>query len=316
MPKQFRSLFYGFLLTGFLIILLTGCDLRNHGKTDALIEIDLNQKGIPYNPKIYEKFFKATPHENDLEWKEAISEFTESLNQKDTLTSGWEGILRVLSVGYAEPFDKNLDAALGVAAFRVEIESNFDTLHPPSFVTKEDVNLSAHLMVHLNGRTYATPSYYAIRLFSENRPDKLMPVKVTMNNEDTSGYPVTAYLMSNSIAWNRNEEPIRPKIYAAAGIQEKAGFVIIKLVNPFKTPRNCKIVLNYHQQIKYKGEAYVMTSGSGNDKNSFKDPEKIVPMTKELKGLKNTFYYECPANAIVVIKLRYKKGVLGIGNCC
>jgi alpha-L-arabinofuranosidase len=74
--------------------------------------------------------------------------------------------------------------------------------------------------------------------------------------------------------------------------------------------------LKYKQPIKYKGEVIVMTSGNSMDGNSFKEPEKVVPMTKDVNGLRNTFNYECPANAIVIIHLRYKKGINGFVDCC
>ena len=145
-----------------------------------------------------------------------------------------------------------------------------------------------------NTQSYKTPSYYALNMFSENRPDKVMPVKVSMRAEDSS----------------------EKGISATAGIHEKSGLVIIKMVNSFNSPTKCRIVLNYRQQIKYKGEVIVLTSKNLMDGNSFKEPEKVVPMTREVNGLRNTFTYECPANSIVIIHLRYKKGINGMGNCC
>lgn len=143
----------------------------------------------------------------------------------------------------------------------------------------------------IHSKTYFSPSYYAVKLFSDNSPDKVLPVKITMRTPETA-------------------------ISASAGIQEKTGLVIIKMVNPFKAPMNCRIALKYYLKIKYKGEVTVMTSKSIRDENSVKYPEMVVPMTKELNGLTNTFNYECPANSIVLIKVRYRKGINGFGNCC
>jgi hypothetical protein len=143
--------------------------------------------------------------------------------------------------------------------------------------------------VHSN--SYFSPSFYAVKLFSDNRPDKVMPLIITMRTPNTI-------------------------IHATAGIQEKAGLVILKMVNPNKTTLNCRIALKYYLKIKYKGEVTVMTSISNMDENSTKYPERVVPMTKELNGLTNTFNYECPANSVVLIKVRYRKGINGFGNCC
>ena len=240
-----KSTLYSLILTAFLFVMLTGCDFKNHGKTDAVIEIDLTQQGKTLSLDMYGAAIKGTNPVSRIQNKTTISA--------------------------VNPETGTLHVALTEAAFLIGMERNAKAVK----ITSDSI------------RAYKTPSYYAIKLFAENKPDKVMPTKVTPE-----------------------------LVYATAGIQEKAGFVIIKLVNLSNTPKVCKIILKYRQQIKYKGEAYVMTSGSIMDENSLKDPEKIVPMTKELKGLKNTFNYECPANSIVIIKLRYKKRIIGNGNCC
>lgn len=240
-----KSMLYSLIITAFLFVMLTACDFKNHGKIDAVIEIDLTQQGKTLSPDMYGDFIKGATTEKRIQ-------------RKTTITG-------------VKPGTGNLHTALTKAVIMIEMERNSAAIR----------------MSFENDRAYKSSSYYAIKLFAENKPDKVMPTKVTPES-----------------------------VYATAGIQEKAGFVIIKLVNLSNAPKVCKIILKYKQQIKNIGEAYVMTSESILDENSLKDPEKIVPMTKELKGLKNTFNYECPANSIVIIKLRYKKRIIGNGNCC
>lgn len=253
MLNRLKSTLYSLIITAFLFVMLIGCDFKNHGKADAVIEIDLMQQGKTLSTDAYGASNKGASPENRIQNKTTITE--------------------------VKPGAGNLQEALTEAVLMIGMERN-------ATVVK---------MTSDSSRSYKTPSEYAVKLFAENRPDKVMATKVTMVNI---------------------EKQVQPSISATAGLQEKAGLVILKIVNSVNTPQVCKIILKYKQQIKYKGEAYVMTSGNILDVNAVKEPEKVVPMTKELKGLKNTFNYECPANSIVVIKLRYKKRLAGFGSCC
>ena len=253
MLNRLKSPFYSLIIMAFLFVMLTGCDLKNHGKAEAVIDIDLTQQGKTVSPNMNRATGKGATSENRIQNKTPITEAKSEIG--------------------------SLQEALTKAVLMIEMERKAGVVKLTSDST----------------RAYKTPSEYAVKLFAENSPDKIMPTEVTMTGI---------------------KKQVQPSIYATAGLQEKAGLVIIKLVNPANTPQVCSIILKYKQQIKYKGEAYVMTSGNIMDENTVKDPEKVVPMTKELKGLKNTFNYVCPANSIVVIKLRYKKRLVGFGNCC
>ena len=250
---RLKSTLYSLIIMALLLVMPTGCDFKNHGKAEAVIEIDLTQTGKMLSLDKNGTPVKGATSNNRIQHRMTITE--------------------------VKPGQGNLQEAITKAVLMIDMERN------TAFVKK----------VSDSTKAYKTPSEYAVKLFVENRPDKVMPTKVTMVSI---------------------ENQVVPSIYATAGLQEKTGLVIIKVVNPVNAPQACKIILKYKQQIKYKGEAYVLTSGNILDVNSVKDPEKVVPMTKELKGLKNTFNYECPANSIVVIKLRYKKRLVGFGNCC
>ena len=253
------------MITVLLLIMLTGCNFLNHGKPDAEIAIDLSQPGKPFPKDLY-------------------GNVIENLNR--------------LSVANGVDENGNLKTALNLAAKMIAMENNADSIGSISdssaLLNLFDLKTNQGLKGENIQQSFHTPAYYALKLFSDNRPDKLMPVKVSLKGEDSA---VKA-------------------IFATAGIHEKSGIVIIKLVNLDNTPRHCRIVLKYKQQIKYKGEVIVMTSGNSMDRNSLKEPEKVVTMTKDVNGLRNSFNYECPANAIVIIHLRYKKGINGFVNCC
>jgi alpha-L-arabinofuranosidase len=253
------------MITAFLFIILTGCVLKHHGKPDAVIAIDLTSPGKTFPRNLY--------------W-------------------GMMAEIKGDSIAKGGSETGNLNTALDLATKMIVMENNTDSVQKNAdtsvLLKMSDLKTNKGMFVDNGRQSFYTPAFFTLKMFSENRPDKWMPVKVSFKGEDSSGkgFSVTA------------------------GTHEKSGLVIIKMVNVFNTSRHCQIVLNYKQQIKYKGEEIVMTSGNILDGNSFKAPEKVVPMTKDVNGLKNTFDYECPANAIVIIHLRYKKGINGFVDCC
>ena len=253
------------MITVFLLIMLTGCNFLNHGNPDAVIEIDLTKPGKVMPQNLYGNLV------------ENLKSNTETKNN---------------------PEAGNLKTALNLAGKMVATENNFDSVkmvsNETALLSPKDLKSKKGMVVNDGKQSFYTPAYYAMKMFSDNRPDKLMPIKVSLHGKDSS----------------------EKGISATAGIHEKSGLVIIKMVNSFNTPRHCRIVLNYNKQIKYKGEIIVMTSGNSKDGNSVSKPEKVVPMTRDVNGLRNTFNYDCPANAVVIIHLRYKKGINGFVNCC
>jgi alpha-L-arabinofuranosidase len=265
MPYFLKTTSFGLMITVFLLFMLTGCNFLNQDKSDAVIEIDLTKPGKALRQNLY-------------------GALIENLNRSTETKSN--------------PESGSLKTALNLAAKMIAMENNTDSVKMISdtsaLLKLSDLKANRGMFANNGKQFFYTPAFYALKMFSENRPDQLMPVKVSLNGEVSSGKGIST----------------------TAGIHEKAGLVIIKMVNSFNTPKHCRIVLNYKQQIKYKGEVIVMTSGNIMDRNSFKEPEKVVPMTKEVNGLRNTFNYECPANAIVIIHIRYKKGINGFVNCC
>jgi alpha-N-arabinofuranosidase len=253
------------MITVLLLIMLMGCNFLSHSKPDAEIEIDLTKPGKTFPKELYGHVIGNLIHLSYLN-------------------------------GVAET--GRLKTALNLAAKMISMENNADSSGSISetspLLNLLDLKDYQLFKGEFHPQTFHTPAYYALKMFSDNQPDKLMPVKVSLNGEDGKVKGISA----------------------TAGIHEKSGIVIIKIVNLLNTPRHCQIVLNYKNQIKYKGEVIVMTSGNIMDGNSLKEPEKVVPMTKDVNGLRNTFNYECPANAIVIIHLRYKKGINGFVDCC
>ncbi len=76
----------------------------------------------------------------------------------------------------------NLRGALGEAAFMTGLERNSDIVimasYAPLFANINYKRWNPDLINFNNSRVYGTPSYYVQKLFSENRPDRIVPVQV------------------------------------------------------------------------------------------------------------------------------------------
>jgi alpha-L-arabinofuranosidase len=77
----------------------------------------------------------------------------------------------------------NLRAAIGEAAFMTGIERNSDVVvmasYAPLFANVNYKKWNPDLICYDSSRVYGLPSYYVQKLFSENRGDIVLPVKVT-----------------------------------------------------------------------------------------------------------------------------------------
>lgn len=80
----------------------------------------------------------------------------------------------------------NLRAALGEAAFMIGMERNADIVrmasYAPTFLNINDQRWVPDMIVYDNNKVYGTPSYYTLQLFSQNRPDYVLPCKLVSIN--------------------------------------------------------------------------------------------------------------------------------------
>jgi alpha-L-arabinofuranosidase len=94
------------------------------------------------------------------------------------------------AVTAGKPGKGNLRAALGESAFMVGMERNADIVkmasYAPTFVNVNDRAWNPDMIVYNGSQAYGTPSYHAIKMFSENRPDRVAPTSV-IYAPDTTG---------------------------------------------------------------------------------------------------------------------------------
>ena len=120
---------------------------------------------------------------------------------------------------------------------------------------------------------FGSPSYYAFRMFSRNVGDEIL-------KSTTSDTPVQVCVTRDS----------------------KTGGVIIKLVNPEAAPQQVSIELKGVRSVSSEGTAITLAAAP-NETNSIDDPDKVVPVTSKVTGVKPAFTYTLPANSIIVLQL-------------
>jgi alpha-N-arabinofuranosidase len=179
----------------------------------------------------------------------------------------------------ALPPTPGMKSALGDAAFMTAMERNSDLVVMQCY---------APLLVNVNPggrqwrpnligydalRSFGSPSYFALRMFSGNAGDTLL--KATM-----MGAPLLTSVTRDS----------------------KRGTILIKHVNPQATPQPVKIDLRGVRSIRPTATAIVLAADP-NDTNSMDEPEKIVPKTVRVSGVSPSFTHTFPPNSITVLKL-------------
>jgi alpha-N-arabinofuranosidase len=179
-----------------------------------------------------------------------------------------------------EPPTPNMKAALGDAAWMLAMERNSDLVIMQCY---------APLLVNVNGparqwrpdligynalHAFASPSYYAIRMFSTNLGDQILSV----TPEDTQ---VQSAVTRNSLT----------------------GETYIKMLNAGDARTKVKIELEGVSSVDPTGTATTLSANTSAT-NSIDHPDNVLPVTSEFSGAKRTFHYDLPPHAIVVLKLK------------
>jgi alpha-N-arabinofuranosidase len=177
------------------------------------------------------------------------------------------------------PATPSMKAALGDAAFMTAMERHADFVtmqcYAPLFV---NVNPGGrqwrpNLIGYDALRSYGSPSYHALKLFSTSVGDALLKIEL-------SGAP----------------------LLASATRQSKTGKIFLKYVNPTETPHAVTIRLIGVRAVR--PEAMVTTLAAHPDEtNSLENPTKVLPKTTTLTGVKPEFVHTFPPHSISLLTL-------------
>ena len=190
------------------------------------------------------------------------------------------------SANIASPENRNnWECALAEAAFVTGLERNADVVrmssYAPLFGHVDAWQWTPNLIWFDNLRSYGTPNYYVQKLFSTNRGTRLLPLLL-------DGSPKNG----------------RDGLYASASLDERAGEVILKLVNTTSAQRDVRVNLAGARGVR---GGRVLTLGSSNLKaeNSLDEPANISPVERPLETAGADFDYALAPNSLTVLRIAF-----------
>jgi alpha-N-arabinofuranosidase len=183
----------------------------------------------------------------------------------------------------------NLKGALGDAAIMAGLERNADLVQLSSY---------APLLVNVNPgasqpstsligfdalNSYVSPGYYTQKLFSLYHGDTVVPATIVPASMEHGG--ALSYVASKA---------------------SKTGTLYVKVVNPLSEPIPMTIVLNDVKSVAPEATAIVLSSANDTDTNTITEPNKVAPISSQLKGVNKTFKYTFKPNSLSVLILSVK----------
>ncbi len=181
------------------------------------------------------------------------------------------------------------ECALSEAAFMTGLERNADVVvmasYAPLFAHIDAWQWTPDLIWCDNLTSYGTPSYYVQQLFSRNRGDVVLPVKLNAPTNDKK----------------------KPTLFATACRDEKSGDVILKVVNSSDKIAETKLSLAGAGKLAAKATVLTLTSEKLTDANSFAEPKKVSPVESSFEGVAPEFVYSFKPHSVTVLRLSVEK---------
>ena len=190
------------------------------------------------------------------------------------------------SLGIVNPNNRNdLQCALAEAAFMTGLERNADVVvmssYAPLFAHIDAWQWTPDLIWCDNLSVYGTPSYYVQQLFSRNRGDVVLPVKIGPEQQGNK----------------------KPGLYATASREEKTGEMIVKVVNSAAEPVEAAVQIKGAGKVSDKADATVLAGANLADENSMADPKKVAPATSSIEGVGAEFKYTFKPWSVTVLRI-------------
>jgi alpha-N-arabinofuranosidase len=129
-----------------------------------------------------------------------------------------------------------------------------------------------------NTRVFGTPSYYVQAMYSRNRPDVVLPVRI--------------------------ESKAGRALYVVAGRDEKAGEIVLDVVNPGGEAVAADIEFRGTGGFAPQAKRILLTSAGLDDENSLQAPSKVAPREEQVKVPGTSFQHAFPAPSLTILRLR------------
>jgi alpha-L-arabinofuranosidase len=189
------------------------------------------------------------------------------------------------SAGIAKPNNRNnWECALAEAAFMTGLERNSDLVvmasYAPLLAHVDAWQWTPDLIWFDNLRSYGTPNYYVQKLFGANVGSTILPV--LLDGQAKNG---------------------RENLFASATFDERAGEIVLKVVNAAPSSRQVRINLAGAKNVRKLGKAFVLSSADLKAENSFEQPTKVAPVAQTLRVSAGEFAYTLAPNSLTVLRL-------------
>jgi alpha-N-arabinofuranosidase len=180
-----------------------------------------------------------------------------------------------------------LECALAEAAFMTGLERNAAVVcmssYAPLFANMEAWQWTPNLIWVNSLGLYATPNYYVQQLFSRNRGDVVLPVKLDGVEKTVAGVQ---------------------NLYASATRDNKTDEIILKVVNPGTTGEPVEIRLAGLSPVASEVKVATLAGDDFNQVNSMDRPRQISPVKTKLKNAAVDFTYTFPARSMTVLRIK------------
>jgi alpha-L-arabinofuranosidase len=189
----------------------------------------------------------------------------------------WDAWNRMPSHDVANPPD--LDLALNEAAYMTGFEQYSDSVwgssYAPLWENVNDPYFDLGAIYWDAGQVMLTPHYYTQSMFAGHLGDVTVP----------------AYLSGGS------------GLYYSASRVSSNNTTYLKVVNTEDYAQALTIKLSGAGSVDSTGGAVTLASGNGSDRNTFDQPNTVVPKEVVLTGISSNFGYSFPANSVTILTL-------------
>jgi alpha-L-arabinofuranosidase len=185
----------------------------------------------------------------------------------------------------------NLECALAEAAYLTGLERNADVVrmasYAPLFANQDAWQWTPDLIWVNNLNVVATPNYYVQQMFSRNRGDQLLPIKLSVPIESAAS-------------------GAQPQLFASATWEIASRQVILKVVNPSRSSADTDLKLAGAVLVEPDIHATVLIADDQTVVNSFEQPRKVVPDETTISNGSTHFSHQFPALSMTVLRLQLK----------
>ncbi|MBC8085419.1 MAG: alpha-L-arabinofuranosidase, partial [Hymenobacter sp.] len=193
------------------------------------------------------------------------------------------------SVAIASPDNKNSwDCAISEAAFMTGLERNADVVqmasYAPLFAHVDAWQWTPDLIWFDNLKSYGTPNYYVQKMYSTNAGTTILPVQLPDNAKNGTD-----------------------NLFASAVADDKAGDIVVKLVNYSAAPRPVTLNLAGARKLGKTGKAIVLASADLQTVNSLQEPLKLAPKEEQFAVSSPTVSYTLAPNSFTVLRIPGKR---------